>query len=93
MEFNGKVTHKTKKELVGKTISKTKYQSRRSNSTKNTRTQCFSRLFGKSQPLLDEVNVVRYVTVSVNVKCSEYKGRWWYTNLSGWAIKESRATS
>ena len=26
MEFNGKVTHKTKKELVGKTISKTKYQ-------------------------------------------------------------------
>lgn len=85
MEFNGKITHKTKKEVVGQ--KQTEKQSIRVEETEGEYPNAmFVDFFGKSQPLLDEVNVWDIVTVSVNVKCSEYKGRW-FTNLGWWKIE------
>lgn len=86
MEFNGKVTHKTKKELVGEKQSPKQSIRVEEVTDKEYKNAMFVDFFGKSQPLLDEVNVWDIVTVSVNVKCSEYKGRW-YTNLSWWKIE------
>lgn len=86
MDFTGKVTHKTNKELVWEKQSPKQSIRVEEVTDKEYKNAMFVDFFGKSQPLLDEVNVWDIVTVSVNVKCSEYKGRW-YTNLSGWAIK------
>jgi len=85
MDFSGKITHKTNKETVGE--KQTPKQSIRVEETEGEYPNAmFIDFFWKSQPLLDEVNVWDIVTVSVNIKCSEYKDRW-YTNVSGWTIK------
>ena len=88
MDFSGKITHKTNKETVGE--KQTPKQSIRVEEVTDSehKNAMFIDFFWKSQPLLDVINVWDIVTVWVNIKCSEYKGRW-YTNIGWWKIEKT----
>jgi len=86
MDFSGKITHKTNKETVGE--KQTPKQSIRVEEVTDSehKNAMFIDFFGKKVSELEKVNVGDVVTVGVNFKSSEYKGRF-YNNLSGWSIK------
>ncbi len=85
MDFSGKITHKTNKETVGE--KQTPKQSIRVEETEGEYPNAmFIDFFGKKVSELEKVNVWDAVTVWVNFKSSEYKGRF-YNNLSGRSIK------
>lgn len=85
MEFNGKVTHKTSKELVGE--KQTPKQSIRVEETEGEYPNAmFIDFFGKKVAELEKVSVWDIVTVWVNFKSSEYKGRF-FNNLSWYKVE------